>query len=52
MDMEKEYSTLDELLDSEEFNNFMNEVEEEGYFKESAPETLEDTGRYPEQNNF
>ena len=50
--MEKDYSTLDELLDSEEFNNFMNELEEEGYFKEPTTETLEDTGRYPEKNNF
>lgn len=47
-----EYNTLDELLDSKEFKNFMDELENDGFFDQFKDEedgnTLADTGRYPE----
>ena len=48
--MEIEYNNLDELLDSKEFNDFMDSCNfEDGNNddKNDYYETLEDTGRYP-----
>ena len=46
------YNTLDELLDSEEFKDFMDKLENDGFFDQFENEedgnTLADTGRYPE----
>lgn len=47
-----EYNTLDELLDSQEFKDFMDELDQDGYFDENEEDgnTLADTGRYPDMN--
>lgn len=48
-----EYNTLDELLDSKEFNEFMDELKYDGFFDQFEDEedgnALADTGRYPEK---
>lgn len=48
-----EYNTLDELLDSKEFNEFMDELEYEGFFDQFKDEeggnALAVTERYPEK---
>lgn len=47
-----EYNTLDELLDSQEFKDLMDELENDGFFDQFEDEadgnTLADTGRFPE----
>lgn len=50
-----EHNTLDELLDSQEFKDLMDELDQEGYFddwdeNEGDGNTLADTGRYPDMN--
>lgn len=49
------YKTLDELLDSKEFKDFMDELENDGFFDQFEDEEdeedgniLADTGRYSE----
>lgn len=49
-----EYNTLDELLDSQEFKDLMDELENDGFFDQFEDEgdedgdTLAETGRFPD----
>ncbi len=51
----KEFNSLNDLLNSDEFNAYMKELEDSGWFEEQQEkvdesESLADTGRFPDFN--
>lgn len=55
VDIMKEFNSLNELLNSKEFEEFMQELEDSGWFEEQQDkavesENLADTGRFSDFN--